>query len=87
MLDGAMFLPAEVMISSFLRSTIEKKPSSSIGADVAGVQPAVGVDQVGGRLGPAVVAGGHDRAAGQDLAVVGDAELDAGVAPGRRCRA
>ena len=30
MLDGAMFLPAEVMISSFLRSTIETKPSSSI---------------------------------------------------------
>ena len=29
MFDGAMFLPAEVMISSFLRSTIAKKPSSS----------------------------------------------------------
>ena len=30
MLDGAMFLPEEVMISSFLRSTIETKPSSSM---------------------------------------------------------
>ena len=29
MLDGAMFLPALVMMSSFLRSTIAKKPSSS----------------------------------------------------------
>ena len=29
MLDGATFLPAEVMISSFLRSTTAKKPSSS----------------------------------------------------------
>ena len=32
-------------------------------ADVAGVEPAVGVDQVGGRLRPLVVAGGHDRPA------------------------
>ena len=29
MLDGATFLPAEVMISSFFRSTMERKPSSS----------------------------------------------------------
>ncbi len=30
MLDGAMFLPEEVMIISFLRSTTFRKPSSSI---------------------------------------------------------
>ena len=62
MLDGATFLPAEVMISSFLRSTIERKPSSSIVADVAAVYPAVGVEEVprsppGGGGSPAVVIG------------------------------
>ena len=47
MFAGDMFLPAALMISSFLRSTIHRKPSSSMRADVAGVQPAVGVDRLG----------------------------------------
>ena len=55
------------------------KPSSSIVAMSPVLQPAVGVDQAGGGLGTPVVARGHDRAAGQELAVVGDPELDAGV--------
>ena len=41
-------------------------------ADVAGVQPAVGVERLGGGLLVAPVAAEHDRAADQDLAVVGD---------------
>ena len=42
-------------------------------ADVAAVQPAVVVEQGGGRLGPLVVARGRDRPAHQHLAVLGDA--------------
>ena len=36
-----MFLPPAVMMMSFIRSVMWKKPSSSMRADVAGVQPAV----------------------------------------------
>ena len=79
MLEGAMFLPDEVMIISFLRSTTLRKPSSSMLADVAGVHPALVVDQLRAGLGVLVVAAGVDRAAGQDLAVVGDRDLDAGL--------
>ena len=45
-------------------------------ADVAGVVPAVGVHRPGGRLGVAPVALEEGRAAEEDLAVVGDPELD-----------
>ena len=76
-----MFLPAEVMISSFLRSTIGVEAVLVDRADVAGVDPAVLVDQVAGGGLLAVVAGGVDRAAAQDLAVLGEAHLDAGVGP------
>src|SRR5204863_8487105 len=48
------------------------------GADVAGVQPAVGVDRIRGSLGLVAVARHHDLAAHQHLAVVGQAQLDAG---------
>ena len=48
-------------------------------ADVAGVHPAVVVDQLGARLGVLVVAAGVHRAAGEDLAVLGDRDLDAGL--------
>ena len=47
-------------------------------ADVAGVQPALGVDQLGRRLRLPEVPGGVDRAPDQDLAVVGQADLDPG---------
>ena len=47
-------------------------------ADVAGVQPAVGVDGLGGGLGLVPVAGHEDRAGDADLAGLADAE--------RRCR-
>src|SRR5690606_3730678 len=46
--------------------------------DVAGVDPAVLVDQLGGRLGAAQVAGGAGGAADEDLAVVGEFQLHAG---------
>jgi len=49
MLLGDMFFPAALMISSFLRSTIR----SAVGLDardVARMQPAVGVDRLGGGL-------------------------------------
>ncbi len=45
--------------------------------EVAHVVPAVGVDRGGGRLGVLPVAEEAARAAGQDLAVVGDPDLDA----------
>ena len=56
MFAGDMFLPAALMISSFLRSTIQTKPSSSIARDVAGVQPAVPVDGLRGQVVAAAVA-------------------------------
>ena len=47
-------------------------------ADVAGVQPAVGVERLAGPLRVLVVAAHHQRAADQHLAVVGDPHLHAG---------
>ena len=42
MFDGLMFLPLEVMMSSFLRPVIDTKPSPSISAMSPVRQPAVG---------------------------------------------
>ena len=53
-------------------------------ADVAGGQPAVGVDRLGGALGLVAVAGHHDLAADQHLAVVGEPQLDARQRPADR---
>ena len=78
---GEMFSPPEVMISSFFRSTTADEPVGVDGADVAGVQPAVVVEQRRGLLGQVQVAGRVQRAAGEDLAVVGDLHLDAGHRP------
>ena len=78
MLDGAMFLPAEVMISSFLRSTIAKKPSSSrVPMSPVCTQPSSSMS-VGGGVLLAVVAGGDDRAAHEHLAVLAELDLHAG---------
>ena len=91
-----MFLPPAVMMMSFLRSVMRRKPSCVELADVAGVQPAVGVDGLGAGLGVLEVAQEHAGRAREDLAVVGDAQLDAGQRPadgadahvvGRRVRA
>ncbi len=46
-------------------------------ADVAGVQPAVGVDRTSGCFGVVVVAAHHVEPAYEDLVVVGDGDLDA----------
>ncbi len=75
-----MFLPPDVMIRSFFRSVILRKPVGVELADVAGVHPAVGVDRLGRPLLVAVVAGHHQRAADQHLAVVGDPQLHPGNA-------
>ncbi len=48
------------------------------GPDVAGVQPAVGVDRLGGRLGGVIeVSDHHHLAAREDLAGVGQCDLHA----------
>ena len=86
MLAGDMFLPAALMISSFLRSTIVQVAVVVDLADVAGVQPAVGVDRLGGLLGQVAVAAHHDSAADQHLAVVGELDLDARRRRARPCR-
>ena len=62
---------------SFLRSVMTRKPSaSSTPMSPVWNQP-VGVDGLGGGLGLVVVALHDVRAAGQDLAVLRDLDLDA----------
>ena len=75
-----MFLPPEVMIRSFLRSVIVRKPSASRWpTSPVCSQPSTIAARV--RLGVVPVALHDVRAAGQDLAVVGDPDLDAGDRP------
>ena len=52
--------------------------------DVAGVEPAVLVEHLGGRLGVVVVAAHDARAPDEDLAVLGDAHLGARHRPADR---
>ena len=73
---GAMYLPPAVLKSDFLRSVILQEAVGVDLADVAGVDPAV-LQRLGGRLGVLVVAEHVARALDQDLAVVGDLQLDA----------
>ena len=76
-----MFLPEEVMISSFLRSTIETKPSSSmVPMSPVWTHPSSSISSPGLLLG-LVVAGGVDRAADQHLAVLGERDLHARSRP------
>ena len=66
------------MISSFLRSI---NPDEAVGVDlgdVAGVQPAVSVDRLGGPLRIVAVAEHHELAAHEQLAVLRELHLDAG---------
>lgn len=73
---GAMFLPPEVMISSFLRPVMDRKPSSST-APRSPVEPAV--DQGLRRLLRALVVALEDLGTPQQhLAVLGDFEIDLG---------
>ncbi len=81
MADGAMFLPPAVMIRSFLRPVILRKPFGVDLAEVASELPAVGSQSLGGFGGHLVVLA-HDVAASvEDLAVVADLLVDA--RPGR----
>ena len=81
MLDGAMFLPDGGDDQLLLAVDDRVEAVVVDGADVAGVDPAVLVDQGAGGALLLVVAGGVDRAAAEDLAVLGEAHLDAGVGP------
>ena len=83
---GAAFLPPARTIRSFLRSVIARKPSVVELPDVAGVEPALRVDRLGRRLRLVVVALHDVRAAGQDLAVGGDLDLDARDRPADRAQ-
>ena len=75
MFAGDMFFPPALMISSFLRSTMLQVAVVVELADVAGVEPAVGVDRLARLLGHVAVAGRDERAADQHLAVVGELDL------------
>ena len=86
MFAGDMFLPAALMISSFLRSTIADVAVGVDGGDVAGVQPALGVDRLG-RSSPARCdsraspCGPRTRSSPSSAA-----DLDPLGGPRRRCR-
>ena len=84
---GVMFLPPAVMMMSFMRSVMLHIALGIEHPDVAGVQPAVGIDGLGGLVGLVQVAHEDARAAQQHLALCGDAHLGAGRRPRRRCRA
>ena len=79
MLDGATFLPGGGDDQLLLAVDDREEAVVVEGADVAGVQPAVVVDQRAGGLLLQVVAGGVDRAADQDLAVLAELDLHARV--------
>ena len=87
MFAGDMFLPAALMISSFLRSMIVRKPCVVDAADVAGAQPAVGVDRVGRLPRLVAVARHHGAAADQQLAVRRPAAPPRRRSAGPPCRA
>ena len=75
--SGKTFSPSGVTIISFLRPRIRSCPCRVELADVAGVEPAV-LERRARLLGRVVIAGRDVLAAHEDLAVVGDAHLDAG---------
>ena len=83
---GVRFLPPAVMMMSFLRPVIVEEAVLVERAEVAGVQPAVD-DRAERRVVVPVVAAEDVRAADQDLAVVGDPDLDAGQRPADRAEA
>ena len=74
---GAMFLPPAVMMISFLRPVIVRKPSlSNAPRSPEHSQPSLSVSAVA--CGLLVVAEEHVGAAHQDLAVLGDLDLEPG---------
>ena len=76
----------EVLSRSFLRSVMRTRPCVVELADVAGGEPAVAGQHLGGLLGQVVVAAHDAAAADHDLAVVGDPDLGARHRLARRCR-
>ena len=56
------------------------------GPDIAGVKPAVWLEDGSRRLGPAVIAAHDVRTAREDLAVLGEPQLERQESRGRRCR-
>ena len=86
MFFGAMFLPPAVMMISFLRPVIDRKPRAS-NAPRSPEHSQPSLQRLGRGLGLLVVAEEHVRAAHQDLAVVGDLAPRGRGAAGRPCRA
>ncbi len=86
MLAGVRFLPPAVMMMSFLRPGDRQVAVLVERAEVAGVQPAV-LDRAEARGGAVVVAVEDVRALDQDLAVLGDPQLDARERPPDRAEA
>ena len=78
-----MFLPPAVTINSFLRPVIHRIAIVIESAQVAGVQPAV-ANRRRRVLRPVPIAVHDVRPAGQDFAIVGDANFDAGNRPADR---
>jgi hypothetical protein len=69
-----MYLPPEVLRSSFLRPVMRYEALLVDRAEVARVEPALGVERVRVGVGAVQVAAGDVRALRQDLAVFGELE-------------
>ena len=74
---GATYLPPEVLKRSLIRPVMREEAVGVELALVAGVQPAVVGQRLGGLLGQVVVAVHHARALDQDLVVLADLDLAA----------
>ena len=75
---GATILPPEVLSSSFFRSVMIEEAIGVEVADVAGAEPAIGVETLGIIVGLVPVAGKDRRPADQQFAVFGEFQLDVG---------
>ena len=73
-----MYLPPEVLKRSLIRPVMVRKPVGVERALVAGAQPAVLGERLGGLLGQVVVAVHDVRAADQHLVALAELDLAAG---------
>ena len=81
---GAMYLPPDVLIRSFLRSVIFRKPSASTSPMSPVLKKPSAVKQFDGLVGQVVVAPHDGHPAQLDLAVLGDAHLEVAHRPAHR---
>ncbi|MEZ5340343.1 MAG: hypothetical protein R2706_02540 [Acidimicrobiales bacterium] len=85
--DGEMFLPPEVMMMCFIRSTMRTPASIDPLADVTGHEPAVLGERLCGLVGLALIAGKDTLVLDLDLVGIGgdpEAFLHCGVDGARR---